>query len=345
MEQGWVYVLVNPTLPGLVKVGRTTRLPSTRVAELSQATGVATPFILVFEQAFADCVSAEREIHGVLDRCGMRVAPNREFFRGPTTEIVRLVLQYASDDGDDTASMPPVSGLDLLLQGDGYLFGQGDTLQDLPEALRCYQLAAARGSVVAFERLGVIMAQTQAATRSGRNRATGYFKDGARRGNYYCYCEMAAAAAEAGNLVDFGKAWDLFFLHRQTAWLAEAEEGPQRYPTALRRYVVTCLALGLQPCHLPELHAEAAALVDVLTKGLDREINPLAAQRMLTFSLQWTKAALLHRPNARRHSLLVWGLLRRLAERWQDAAAEDCRALAGIPRRHPRLGGAGGKPI
>ena len=99
MEQGWVYILVNPTLPGLVKVGRTTRLPSKRVAELSQATGVATPFILVFEQAFADCAAAERDIHRVLDSRGMRVAANREFFRGPTTEIVRLVLQYARPCG------------------------------------------------------------------------------------------------------------------------------------------------------------------------------------------------------------------------------------------------------
>ena len=321
MEQGWVYLLVNPTLPGLVKVGRTTRLPSTRVAELSHATGVATPFILVFEQAFADCVGAERDIHHVLDRCGMRVAPNREFFRGPTTELVRLVLQYAEQSGDIGACLATQSALELLQQGDGHLFGQGDALQDLPEALRCYQLAAARGSVVAFERLGTIIAQTHGATRVGRSRAMLCFKDGAQRGNYYCYCEMGAAAAEEGNRANFIKAWDLFFRHRQSAWLAEVEIGPERYPIALRRYVTTCLALGLRPGHLSELRAEADALVHVLNKSLARELDAPAAQRMLVASLRWTKQVLMHMPHKRRHPALLWGVLSRSMERWGDAAA------------------------
>ena len=35
MEPGWGYVLVNSSMPGLAKVGRTTRSPAERVAELS----------------------------------------------------------------------------------------------------------------------------------------------------------------------------------------------------------------------------------------------------------------------------------------------------------------------
>ena len=320
MEQGWVYLLVNPTLPGLVKVGRTTRLPSTRVAELSHATGVATPFILVFEQAFADCVSAERDLHQVLDRCGMRVAPNREFFRGTTTEIVRLVLQYAEQSGDIGTCRAAQSSRELLQQGDDSLFGQGEALQDLPEALRCYQLAASRGSAIAFERLGTIIGHTHGATRIGRSRAMACFKDGALRGNYYCYCEMGEAAAAEGNVATFIKSWELFFLHRQSAWLAEVETGPQRYPTALRRYVMTCLALGLRPGHLSELRAEADALVHVLDKNLARELDPPSARTMLVASLRWTKQVLMHMPHTR-HSALLWGLLTRSVTHLGEATA------------------------
>jgi hypothetical protein len=321
MEQGWVYVLINPSIPGLVKVGRTTRLPSTRVAELSHATGVATPFILVFEQAFDDCVTAERDIHAALDRCGIRVTANREFFRGATTEVVRLILQYANAIGDDSTCARRKSGLELLDQGDRCLFGQDRSLQDLAEAVRCYQLAAARGSLLAFERLGVIIAQTRGALRGGRACATAYLKEGARRGNYYCYCELAAEAAEEGNLTNFTKAWDLFFSQRQSAWLDEIEGGDDRYPIALRRYVVTCFGLGLRPGHLPALTAEADALVRTLTMTLDGVRSPAAARRMLIVSLDWARQALLNVPHAGRTAAMAWNWLPKWPERWRGATA------------------------
>ncbi len=321
MQQGWVYVLVNPTFPGLVKVGRTTRLPSTRVAELSQATGVPTPFILVFEQAFEDCVAAERDIHAALDRCGMREAANREFFRGTTTEIVRLISRYAGQMSNEDADDALTTGAALLQQGDRRLFGEGSNLQDLTDAIRYYQLAAARGSLLAFERLGVIFAQTQGATRSGRARSTAFLREGARRGNYYCYCDLAAAAAEIGDTPNFSKAWDLFFSYRQSARLAEVENGDDRYPTALRRYVVTCFALGQRPAHLPALTAEADALVRTLTETLQGVRNPPAARRMLIVSLQWARSALLHLPQSGRVRELLGSWVPRLAEGWRGVAA------------------------
>ncbi len=327
MEQGWVYVLVNPTLPGMAKVGRTTRLPSTRVSELSHATGVATPFILVFEQAFVDCIAAECDIHRALDRCGMRVARNREFFRGPITEIVRLVLQCAGESGDDGLCPAPESAMALLQRGDEHLFGQGDVLQDLPEALCCFQRAAAQGSMVAVERLGTIIAYTHGETRIGRARAAGFFKDGAQRGNYYCYCELAAAAAEDGNVLNFTKAWDLFFHHRQANWAAEVEQGAQRYPTALRRYVMTCLALGLRPGHLAELRAEAEALVHILSQSLGCGLNPPTARRSLIVSLRWTRQVLMHRPGTRWNRNALGDLVPRLTALFGNGPAVQHSSL------------------
>jgi hypothetical protein len=77
--EGYVYVLTNPAMPGLVKIGRTTRLSDDRVAELSAATGVPAAFEVFFELKVEDCEAAERAAHAELSACRFR--GEREFFR------------------------------------------------------------------------------------------------------------------------------------------------------------------------------------------------------------------------------------------------------------------------
>ena len=321
MEQGWVYVLMNPAMPGLIKVGQTTRLCSQRAAELSGATGIATPFILVFEQPFRDCVAAEHDIHGILDRCQMRYARNREFFRGPIPEIIRLILQYATETGDYVASPLLSSGRDLLAQGDASLLGERDTFQDIREALRYYQLAAAQGSLVAFERLGAILAEANGQARGSRTRAMGYLRDGLKRGNYYCYCEIAALAVDEANVTNFVKAWDLFFAQRNTAPVEEVEAGPDRYLIALQRYVVTSFSLGMLPGHVTELTAEANALVRLLTRTLDTVRYTPGSRRSVGQSLRWAQKSLLRHAYASPDPRPAFGWLPRWTVRWRDATA------------------------
>src|SRR3954466_7359261 len=52
---GFVYILINPSLPGLVKIGKTTRSSESRAMELSAPTGLPTPFIVAFDEEFDDC--------------------------------------------------------------------------------------------------------------------------------------------------------------------------------------------------------------------------------------------------------------------------------------------------
>lgn len=300
MEQGWIYVLVNSSIPGLAKVGRTTRSPAERVAELSGATGVATPFVLAFDQDFADCVSAERDVHAELDRRGMRVAANREFFRGSPAEIVRVVLQVAGECDPSLNIKPVPSGTELLEAGDRHLRGTGETLQDLAEAVRCYRLAVRRGSLVALERLGAVFAQARGGAAGGggvgRRRAMRYLKEGARRGNYYCYTEMARLYAAEGHSANFVKAWNLFFLQRVAAPCAEAEASPQRYLHALRQYVADSLSMSLQPGHIAELQRDADPLIRYLEALLDRVRDAPEARQRLAGVLQWAQENLLPRP-------------------------------------------------
>jgi DNA segregation ATPase FtsK/SpoIIIE-like protein len=91
-EPGYVYALINHAMPGLVKIGRTTRAPSERLEELSGATGVPSPFELVYDVLVADAAAAEQFIHAQLTARGYRLSESREFFRAPLREVLRLMV-------------------------------------------------------------------------------------------------------------------------------------------------------------------------------------------------------------------------------------------------------------
>ena len=91
---GYVYVMINPSLPNLVKIGKTSREPNERAKELSSATGVPTPFILVYYKPFRDCNLAESVVHHFFEEKGARVNGNREFFQVSPTEAIDLINLY-----------------------------------------------------------------------------------------------------------------------------------------------------------------------------------------------------------------------------------------------------------
>lgn len=77
MSKGYVYILSNPSMPGILKVGKTTRDPENRAQELYQ-TGVPTPFRVVFSVYCPDCHGLEQAVHS--DLAKFRVSAGREFF-------------------------------------------------------------------------------------------------------------------------------------------------------------------------------------------------------------------------------------------------------------------------
>lgn len=97
---GYVYVMINPSLPNLVKIGKTSREPNERAKELSSATGVPTPFILVYYKPFRDCHLAESVIHHFFEKKGARVNGNREFFQVSTNEAIDLINLYFKMEQD-----------------------------------------------------------------------------------------------------------------------------------------------------------------------------------------------------------------------------------------------------
>ena len=90
---GWVYVLTNPAMPGLVKVGHTARTPEVRAAELSAATGVPGRFAVAWSHPVQDHEALEGLAHGRLAR--YRVNNNREFFNCTVAQARRIIEQEA----------------------------------------------------------------------------------------------------------------------------------------------------------------------------------------------------------------------------------------------------------
>jgi hypothetical protein len=90
----YVYVLVNKSVPNMVKIGMTTNTPTQRAHEISRATGVATPWIPVFEFKCFRSDLLEAEVHEYL--ASYRVNVHREMFNidSHTAQLVITELGY-----------------------------------------------------------------------------------------------------------------------------------------------------------------------------------------------------------------------------------------------------------
>lgn len=95
MANGHVYIFLNAAMPGMLKIGMTTRSPEERAREVSQGTGVATPFNVAYSEEVPDCAAAEALIHSRLER--YRVHQRREFFHLDLRDAIRHVSEIASE--------------------------------------------------------------------------------------------------------------------------------------------------------------------------------------------------------------------------------------------------------
>jgi hypothetical protein len=97
MTAGHVYILLNSTMPGLLKIGMTSRTPEERARELSQVTGVPVPYSVAYSEEVIDCEAAERLIHSRL--ADYQVNRDREFFHLPLRDAIRELMQIAHEIG------------------------------------------------------------------------------------------------------------------------------------------------------------------------------------------------------------------------------------------------------
>ncbi len=236
---GTIYVLINPVMPGLVKIGKTKRLVEERIQELSSATGVPTQFILVYEQKFINVDVAESQIHVILEEHGFRLSVNREFFNAPVAEAIK-VIQSLDGKFDGTAPCNEnIIDVDTSIEEDefgtlknkknniesqpwaefwymaeNYYYGLQGEIQDHIEAMAYYVKAIKAGCPIAYIRIGEMFELGEGVSRPDAIKALEFYKKGANNGDYYCYVNMAKMYLEDGNAENARKCIDRFVTNR-----------------------------------------------------------------------------------------------------------------------------------
>lgn len=89
---GSVYVLENDSMPGIVKIGMTSKVAEIRAKSLF-TTGVPVPFRVAFELPLDDPFPVECMVHKFLDR--FRVNPSREFFEVSVEYAIEVIKEAA----------------------------------------------------------------------------------------------------------------------------------------------------------------------------------------------------------------------------------------------------------
>jgi hypothetical protein len=90
--RGWVYVISNESMPGIVKVGFTLKDPAACAAELAH-TGNPLPYQVDYEVLVHDPQAVERAAHEALNE--IRVSGDREWFRCTTQKAVDAIRAIA----------------------------------------------------------------------------------------------------------------------------------------------------------------------------------------------------------------------------------------------------------
>jgi hypothetical protein len=104
MGYGIVYLLTNPVMPGLVKIGMTTREDMDAHMKELYSTGVPVPFVCQFAYKVkkADCVRIEKALHKAFNP--QRINANREFFRIQVEQAKAILELFHHEDVTEDVS-------------------------------------------------------------------------------------------------------------------------------------------------------------------------------------------------------------------------------------------------
>ena len=193
---------------------------------------------------------------------------------------VRLTLKgpVNSDDGKSDAEtdlLPPETlGDDLMLTGlrpqrpwdaiyemaENCNYGLGDHIQDCSEALKLYQDAARLGSSLAYEKIGDIFAFGAPGIKEDISRAVRYYKEGTKKGNYFCWSAMASLFANNNQMDNCTKCFARYFRERSESFAEEVEEYPEKHVGCVYGYIRAFLDHDLQPEFESNVSADAEAV-------------------------------------------------------------------------------------
>jgi hypothetical protein len=115
-EIGFVYVLTNKAMPGLVKIGKTAALTAGDRAKKIYTTGVPRPFDVAFRALTSEYEAVESLAHNMLDL--YRETRGREFFRVTPEQAINVVRE----------AMLEAAGIDVWQQPDPHYVKHKDRI-------------------------------------------------------------------------------------------------------------------------------------------------------------------------------------------------------------------------
>lgn len=218
--------MINPSIEGLVKIGKTTRAPEVRAKELSQATGVPTPFYVAFSIEVSDCHYAEEYVYAVLAHNGFNRSPNREFFEMTLKDAIQVLTlseQYLRQQGGiglgesaECETEPPMlehPGIAILEKAGAVYWGIRDEIKDQKEALRLLYQAKSLDYGPAYTALAEYFMEEAVQSESKqrfegdnyrslelREQALNILNEGARKGHGRCFVKMSEVYSAGGTL-------------------------------------------------------------------------------------------------------------------------------------------------
>lgn len=105
MQLSIVYVLTNPAMPGLVKIGRTIQEDANlRITQL-YTTGVPVPFTIEFACKVPNPEDVERALH--IAFAPNRINPKREFFRIEAQQAIAILKLLHTEDATLEVAQQP----------------------------------------------------------------------------------------------------------------------------------------------------------------------------------------------------------------------------------------------
>ena len=316
-NRGYIYVLANSAMPDLVKVGKTTRTPAERAAELSKVTGVPTPFIVVYEQLVDDCTAAEEFVHTMLQQKGYRESDNREFFRAPVSEVIQIIIKMPaqfssnsdfeddedaeffsneSDDeldefvlDDDEDEEPDYPWLALWEAAENYNHGFDDHIEDYEEALKLYKQAIKLGCLPAYEQIGNMY--NYGRVSQSDKKALEWYKEGVKKGNYYCYAKMGEVFAATKNQQEnVNKCYKLFFKNHREKPDKTLQEFSSGFDHLCYYYIQVCFLWRITPSDeiAKEISVSKNHIITTLKESLENAKYPTQIPRF-QLALKWVE--------------------------------------------------------
>ena len=143
-RSSYVYVLTNPAMPGMVKIGRTSADdPADRASSL-YTTGVPLPFEVEFAARVEDMALVESVLHNAFR--DSRVNPKREFFRIEPDQVIRILELLNLEDATEEvrSEVTGVVGPDEQAASDRY--------KSRRPVLNFEEMGIPTGSVLTMER-------------------------------------------------------------------------------------------------------------------------------------------------------------------------------------------------